>query len=202
VGRPSNSDERRNQILTAFMKAIAKKGYSGASIQEIAAEADMTPGLIHYHFKSKQEILMTLFARLESLVKERFLARIEQTGKELSPIMRLHSLIEAFLEVDQKSDELAVSSWTMISAEAITNTELKRAYREVVEKQLAELEEAIKVTLPSKRASQKTREIASATLAAIHGSFLLALTTPGLIPKGSAAKSVKDMVDGMLASVR
>jgi hypothetical protein len=145
---------------------------------------------------------MTLFLRLELLVKKRYQARIDRSKKELSPQARLHSLIEAFLEIDQTSDELAVSAWTMISAEAITNPDLKGVFCEVLNRQLAELEEVIKSALSSKRATQKTREIASATLAAIHGSFLLASTASGLIPKGTAAKSVKDMVDGMLASNR
>lgn len=203
MGRLSNSDERRDQIVAAFMKIVSKKGYSGASIQEIATEADLTPGLIHYHFKSKQEILMTLFLRLEDLVRERLELRIAKLTSDSLPEAKLYALIDAFLELDLKSDELAVSCWTVISAEAIINPELKRTYRQAVERQLEEIEVAVKVAVSSKKIrKEKISEIASAVLAAIHGNFLLASTAPGLIPKGSAAASVKSMAKGIIESVR
>ena len=63
--RPSNTEERQAQITGALMKVMAKRGYDGASVADIAKAARLTPGLVHYHFKSKQEILL---AALRDLV--------------------------------------------------------------------------------------------------------------------------------------
>ena len=62
--RPSNSEARRAQITRALMKVMAKRGYDGASVADIAKAAKLTPGLVHYHFESKQEILLELLASL------------------------------------------------------------------------------------------------------------------------------------------
>lgn len=49
---------RKRQIIDAAARAIAQKGYADASIKDIAAEAGLAaPGLIHYYFKTKEEIL-------------------------------------------------------------------------------------------------------------------------------------------------
>ena len=36
---------------------MAKRGYDGASVADIAKAARLTPGLVHYHFKNKQELI-------------------------------------------------------------------------------------------------------------------------------------------------
>ena len=56
--RPSNRAQRREEIANALMRIMAKKGYEGAALSDVAAEAGLTQGLIHYHFKDKMEILL------------------------------------------------------------------------------------------------------------------------------------------------
>ena len=119
MGRPANTAERRQQIVGGLMKLIARKGYAGASIQDIAREAGLASGLVHYHFESKQEILLTLFAQLEDLVKQRLDARLAALPAAGDPRAALDALIDAFLAIDEKADQRAVLCWTMISAEAI-----------------------------------------------------------------------------------
>jgi len=64
MARPSNTDQRREQITRALQAVMAKKGYDRASISEIAAAAGLAAGLVHYHFDSKLEILLAVLDRL------------------------------------------------------------------------------------------------------------------------------------------
>ena len=56
--RASNTAERRQQIAQAFLKVMAHRGYDGTAIAEVARRAKLAPGLVHYHFKNKLEILL------------------------------------------------------------------------------------------------------------------------------------------------
>ena len=56
MSRASNTDDRRAQIVDALIAVMAKHGYDGASIADIARKAGLAPGLVHYHFDSKLEI--------------------------------------------------------------------------------------------------------------------------------------------------
>ncbi|MFD3685352.1 TetR/AcrR family transcriptional regulator [Nocardiopsis sp. NPDC058631] len=57
---------RRKQIVTAAIEAIAEEGYSRASFVRIAARASISPGLITYHFKTKEKLIREVLAHIES----------------------------------------------------------------------------------------------------------------------------------------
>jgi TetR/AcrR family transcriptional regulator, transcriptional repressor of bet genes len=199
LGRPSNTEERRTQLVRALMRVIVRYGYAGASIQEIAKEAGMRPGLIHYHFESKQEILLTLFSHLELVVGARLEAQIQKLGAGHAREAELDALIDAFLALDKRTDQLAVACWTIISAEAVHNAELRQLYLQTIRQHQDRIEELLRRALPAAKLAKLDIKAASASiLAAIHGSFLLASAAPGVVPKGSAAASVKRMVHGLL----
>ncbi|MHB1629969.1 MAG: TetR/AcrR family transcriptional regulator [Bacilli bacterium] len=50
----------RKQLIDSAYKVLAKKGYEAASVKEIASEAGVSPGLIHYYFASKEELFMAV----------------------------------------------------------------------------------------------------------------------------------------------
>lgn len=197
MGRQTNTKQRREQIASALMNVIVRKGYSGASIQDIAQQAALTPGLIHYHFESKQEILITLFEHLEALVNQRMESGLQELGKG-DPAAALDAVIDAFLRLDATADRLAVSCWTIISAESVNNPSLARVFRKVIHKQLRQLGKFVQLALGASARKKKIQAASAAILAAIHGSFLLAATAPRAIPAGSAAANVKLMARGLL----
>jgi AcrR family transcriptional regulator len=55
VGR--DREEKANQILQAALKVLSKKGYESTTINDIADEAKMSRGLLHYYFKDKEDLV-------------------------------------------------------------------------------------------------------------------------------------------------
>ena len=51
-----SSEESRNSIIEAAEKVFVDRGFAGASMSAIAGVAGVTQSLIHYHFKSKQDL--------------------------------------------------------------------------------------------------------------------------------------------------
>ena len=61
---PPNRDvtaEKRKRILDAAVKVFARKGYHGSRVSDIAKEAEIAYGLVYHYFKSKEEILLSIF---------------------------------------------------------------------------------------------------------------------------------------------
>lgn len=56
-------DERREQILSAALKAFATRGFAATKISDIVARAGMSHGLVYHYFKSKEEIFYALLQR-------------------------------------------------------------------------------------------------------------------------------------------
>ena len=62
----------RTHLLDAALRAFAEHGYEGATIRDIAAEAQVAPGLLYHYFAGKQALLQALFERSRGLVMEAF----------------------------------------------------------------------------------------------------------------------------------
>ncbi|WP_437573092.1 TetR family transcriptional regulator [Sorangium sp. So ce887] len=68
----------REQILDAALLVFSRKGYSAATLQDVAAEAGLTRGAVYWHFKGKVELY-------SALVGERFARASEVLAEALSP---------------------------------------------------------------------------------------------------------------------
>jgi len=55
--------DRRVEILDAAERCFARSGFHGASIQEICAEAGMSPGNLYRYFRSKEELIAGISER-------------------------------------------------------------------------------------------------------------------------------------------
>jgi transcriptional repressor BetI len=55
---------RRASIIQAAMRSIARNGFSGTTISNICAEAQVSRGLINHHFGSKEELIRQSYAEL------------------------------------------------------------------------------------------------------------------------------------------
>jgi AcrR family transcriptional regulator len=60
MGRQSKAAQRREQIIWALYDCLAEKGHEKVTIKSIAARAGLPYGVIHYYFKSKDEIVSCL----------------------------------------------------------------------------------------------------------------------------------------------
>ncbi len=201
MGRSSNTDERRQQIVHGLAQVIATHGYDGASVAEVARTVGLAPGLVHYHFKNKQEILLSLLESLGETLRTRVADHLAAAGAE--PVARLHAFIDAHLAVDSSADPRLVACWTAVTAEAVRQEAVRAAYRKVVEEDLGVLEQLAKDCLSATGASTRSaRTIAAGLFAAIEGYFVLASALPDAIPPGSAARSTRLMADGLLGPGR
>lgn len=99
---------KRLQILKSAAAAFHRRGYYGASVEDIARTLRMTKGNLYYYFKDKEEILFACHQyALDILLK--ILARVEKSPR--GPEERLRRIIVAF--VHTMIDELGGTALTM-----------------------------------------------------------------------------------------
>ena len=51
-------DQTKERIIDAAYRALVKRGYHETSMKDIAAEAGVAPGLAHYYFATKEDLLV------------------------------------------------------------------------------------------------------------------------------------------------
>jgi AcrR family transcriptional regulator len=52
------SDQTKERIVEAAYRTLVKRGYHETSMKDIAAEAGVAPGLAHYYFETKEDLLV------------------------------------------------------------------------------------------------------------------------------------------------
>lgn len=179
MGRPSNRNERRAEIVQAFARALARHGFAGATIAAVAAEADVSPGLVHHHFADKADLLDALLSHL--------LERFRQSRERREGGMdSLATYIDAALKLDARADVEAARCWVAVFAEAIRDPALFRRVRRVLDAELLEIER--------RGAGALAGQDASAILSFILGSLVFGAFAPRKT-SGFAAPALHQFVE-------
>ena len=58
-----SSDDTQEQILDAVQAVIVRDGVRGASMRQVAQQADVSLGLLSYHFDGKEQLVVAAFQR-------------------------------------------------------------------------------------------------------------------------------------------
>lgn len=195
MAHPPNTQERRREIALALRQVMAKKGYDGASIQDIAAAAGLAPGLVHYHYKNKQQILLALLDHLAEHQSERLKEHLEGT----SGLGSLDAFINAHLALGRSANPEVLACWIALTGEAIRQPEVGLAFGQIV---TGFHQQLVKILQEGTNAGDfrcsDPEGVACAIFAAIQGYYSLAATARPLIPRGSAAGFVRRMARSLL----
>ncbi len=88
--------ERRVEILKSAAAAFRRRGYHGASVDEIASALEMTKGNLYYYFRNKEDILYACHEySLDILL--RLLHDVE--AEDVRPDIKLRKLVLAFVHL-------------------------------------------------------------------------------------------------------
>jgi TetR/AcrR family transcriptional repressor of bet genes len=199
MARPSNTRERRLEILAGMESAMAELGYDGASVAEVARRAGLAPGLLHYHFASKEEILAQLVRELSARVAVRWEALAATAGTD--PQARLEAFLDAHLARGPGADPRAVRCWVLVAAEALRRPEIRRIYEDAIRARLVVLEGLVADVLRAAgRPTRGARAAAAGILATIEGSYQLGTAAKDAVPPGFAAPAIHALVAGLLGA--
>jgi TetR/AcrR family fatty acid metabolism transcriptional regulator len=85
--RADRQADRRSQILAAAVKVFAKKGFHASRVGDVAEEAGVAYGLVYHYYKSKEDLLETIFRTTwtEMLARVR---EVEEAGVPASESVR------------------------------------------------------------------------------------------------------------------
>lgn len=195
--RKPNTELRRDQIVDALRQVMAISGYSGATIQAIAAKSGLAPGLIHYHFHDKHEILVELVESLAAYARARYERRVSNAATSAE---RLQAYIDARLAFGDDAKPDAVAAWVVIGVEAVRDPDVRMIYQRAVSRELALVRELLKNCLrDAGKRVRKLDHLAAGLLAYTEGAFVLASNARELVPRGFAAPLATEWISRYVA---
>jgi AcrR family transcriptional regulator len=182
------------RILSAARRLLAERGHAAVTISEIAREAGVSRGLLHYYFESKEQILA-------QVVRQNVEQSIEETSGLLREAVSRDELIRQFLRAYQEA--VGRGTGYALYFEAFVQGRV----HETVRAELADLFQARRDSLADAlRAAEERghvklagepRGVASLILALGDGVALQYLADPEM-PILEAGQAVMPLISGLL----
>ena len=120
MNRTATTSDRRIDILKSAAAAFRRRGFHGASVDEIASALEMTKGNLYYYFKNKEEIL---YACHEYSLDKLLVLMADVQAEKTTPEVKLRKLMLAFVHLIL--DDLHGTALTL-DPEALSPPLLKR----------------------------------------------------------------------------
>src|SRR6476659_1924622 len=90
----AQAGDKRERILAAAERIFARHGFFAAKVSDVAKEAGVADGTIYLYFKSKDDLLISLFERRMLQLNHTLRAAIA----DKTPREQLHAFIRTYLQ--------------------------------------------------------------------------------------------------------
>ena len=96
--------DKPQQIIEAAVRVFARKGYFNSRVSDIAREAGIAAGTIYLYFKTKEDILTTLFRdKMAEFVAKLWKAMADQPD----PVSKVRRLVYLHFDLLERNPDLA-----------------------------------------------------------------------------------------------
>lgn len=147
MSRKSVQDERRQQIMDALHRCLLEKPFDQTSIKDIASKAGINHGMLHYYYKSKDDILLNYIEYIIEMYRSMFNDWLEKNGNEFSSPKEFVGACFDFMyeriTLNKDISKIFIEIWEISNYNNAVRTKLKKAYRQWIETVARMLEEQI-----------------------------------------------------------
>lgn len=128
MGETKTSDVKET-IIRKSINLFLANGFRGTSVKEITEAAGIGRGTLYWYFKSKDEILVSIFERFEQAFVEGLIKAVNsRDGNFISKYRAFHKFATEFARDDR---ELALVFNTLLNEIVGTNSEPERVVKAV-----------------------------------------------------------------------
>jgi AcrR family transcriptional regulator len=127
TARP-RSDQKAKAILDAACRCLSEKGYSATTISEIAAEAGVSRGLLHYYFKNKEELMAQAMRAAGEALYDLFEDAFARSESAEDLASRLTGMLRTVVGSDAAYMNLTLECWAMARESPLITKEIQSMY--------------------------------------------------------------------------
>jgi AcrR family transcriptional regulator len=190
----------RERLLDGAARVFARDGYSGASIDRIAAEAGLSKGAVYWNFASKEELF---FALLDERIDRRIRVLLDMT-EAAPPGQATEGQVSVGLSAVLEQERELVVLFHEYSAMAVRDPRLRERYVErnvMLRSGLARVFEARVEALDGSPAVD-AHELATAVIALADGLSIEQLTEPEVVSEELFGEILSLILDGLAARAK
>lgn len=187
-------DARRQSLIAACSRVLARTGAAGASVRTIAIEAGVSPGLVNHYFASVDALISAAYEHLGATVT----AALEQAVAAAAdtPRARLDAYVTASFAPPIADAEL-LATWIALWSLVRARPDIARLH----DAQYADYRRMLELLLADCGTPAARRYIAAIGITAlVDGLWLELCLSPGCFTPDQACALARGQIDAVLAA--
>jgi len=124
------AQERKVQIIKATLLCINKQGYNNLSMQDVAKQAGISKGIIHYYFKNKQDLMASLLEMILTEI-EVLLLKIDTEKSAYNQLLQFFDIYFHYISKNKDKYSINIDFWSQINQIKIYKDILLNHYNKV-----------------------------------------------------------------------
>ncbi|HXK64883.1 MAG TPA: TetR/AcrR family transcriptional regulator [Spirochaetota bacterium] len=194
MGRRILKDTRRGEIAQALYRCLLRKPFARTTIKDIAKEAKLNHGMLHYYFKNKEEILLYFLDWIVALHVDDFKRWAQKQKLESRNFAEALSLALDYaknkITLNEELAKIFIEVWEIALYHKKVRTKLQYVYKEWIEQLVAIIGKEI------------TKKIATtlsvATIAFLEGISLFHIMLSDIYPIKDILNSFEKKIESVI----
>jgi TetR/AcrR family transcriptional repressor of bet genes len=161
--RRKSAQQRRQELIRAGIICLGKGGMSAFTIDQICKQAGVSRGLINHHFKTKEDLLICIYANMTDHMVQDF--------KTDEPAQQLAEIIETSFD-EHSFNRSNLRAWLSIWGEVATHKALNSLHQNRYRKYKSRIANAMVGMVVPNQAEFNADSVARQLIALIDGLWL------------------------------
>lgn len=187
-------EARRQQLIDATARCLAKFGLDGTSVRHVAAEAGVSPGLVRHHFAGMRDLIAETYRWTGKQVEAHLSAALADAGAD--PEAQLRAFIDASFSAPLLDPDL-LAVWLTFWSLTRTDPEIHAIHGKVYAEYRKRLERLIAAIAAKAKTDLNPRLSALAFTALLDGLWLEHCLDPKTCTAAEAKTIAQGWVDGL-----
>jgi len=193
--RTARREQRRQQLIVATMKCIARKGMSSTTLGDVAGKAGLSQGIVNLHFKSKDNLLAETLRHLADEYKAQFKKAYEKSGPGAAD--KLRALIDLDLRpsiCDRRKVAVWFAFWGEVQSRPVYRKicdERDQYYDDTIERLAGE------IIAEGAYTGVTAESVAMILTSMTNGLWLSCLLSPANFDRGKAMDALLEYLSGI-----
>ena len=192
IPRRAEPDVRRQSLIAACARVLAREGAAGTSVRVIAREAGVSPGLITHYFTGIEALIAATYADVDQTVRAAMEVAVAAAGTD--PRARLDAFVTASF-VPPIADRALLATWIAFWSLVSARADIARQHDDQYAAYRARLTEM----LDACGVAPDRLRLAAITLAAVvDGLWLELCLSPGCFSAQEAGVIARAQIDSLM----
>lgn len=175
---------RRQQLISATIDSIAKRGFSDTTLGHVAKTAGLSQGIVNLHFDNKETLFIETLKYLRDEYRNGWVKRLEQADND--PVLEIRALVDVWFD-RRIGSKKKLAGWFAFVGEAKS----RPVYRQICEAYDIEYYDALVKACGNlidrgSYAGYSAKEVAGALEAMLEGLWLSMHLSPNEMDRDKA----------------